>query len=203
MDNELKKIVFENGDEFIRKNNKKSKKKQKDKLFDMEKTENAENHEKRRKIFTNTEIWETVKKKYGSMTFENQIEILNCPTVNTEETTLEFVLLKKQINEKINGYKNQDIKKNLFSPDKFVDFDFILNLLKSSNLICFYCKEPVIILYENVREPKQWTLERVNNSFGHNRDNLVLSCLCCNLKRRCMFQERYIFTKQMKIIKTG
>jgi hypothetical protein len=78
MDNELKKIVFENEDEFIRKKNKKSKRKQNDKIFDMKNTEKVENPEKRRKVFTNTEIWETVKKKYNSMTFENQIEILNC-----------------------------------------------------------------------------------------------------------------------------
>ena len=157
----------------------------------------------KKKVFTNTEIWETIKQKYGLITFENQMKILNDQTDNNGNLLLEFVLLKKQINEKINGYKNQDIKKKILLPDKFVDLDFVLNLLKSSNLMCFYCKEPVIILYENVREPKQWTLERINNSFGHNKDNTVISCLCCNLKRKCMFQERYIFTKQMKIIKTS
>ena len=57
-----------------------------------------------------------------------------------------------------------------------------------------------MILYSFVREPKQWTLERLNNVFGHNRDNVVLSCLQCNLRRRCILAERYVQTKQMSII---
>lgn len=202
MNDDLKKIVFENEDIFTIKKNKK-KFKNYENSENNEDLEKNEKNEKKKKVFTNTEIWETIKQKYGLITFENQMKILNDQTDNNGNLLLEFVLLKKQINEKINGYKNQDIKKKILLPDKFVDLDFVLNLLKSSNLMCFYCKEPVIILYENVREPKQWTLERINNSFGHNKDNTVISCLCCNLKRKCMFQERYIFTKQMKIIKTS
>ena len=57
-------------------------------------------------------------------------------------------------------------------------------------------------MYENVREPKQWTLERLNNNFGHNCDNVVIACLNCNLKRRCIDSERYIKTKEMsKVVK--
>ncbi len=202
MNDDLKKIVFENKDVFTTKKNKK-KFKNYENSENNEDPEKNEKNEKKKKVFTNTEIWETIKQKYSLITFENQMKILNDQTDDNGNLLLEFVLLKKQINEKINGYKNQDIKKKILLPDKFVDLDFVLNLLKSSNLMCFYCKEPVIILYENVREPKQWTLERINNSFGHNKDNIVISCLCCNLKRKCMFQERYIFTKQMKIIKTS
>lgn len=202
MNDDLKKIVFENKDLFTKKIYKKMFKNYENSENNEDPEKNKKN-EKKKKVFTNTEIWETIKQKYGLITFENQMKILNDQTDNNGNLLLEFILLKKQINEKINGYKNQDIKKKILLPDKFVDLDFVLNLLKSSNLMCFYCKEPVLILYENVREPKQWTLERINNSFGHNKDNIVISCLCCNLKRKCMFQERYIFTKQMKIIKTS
>ena len=35
----------------------------------------------------------------------------------------------------------------------------------------------MFILYENVREPKQWSVDRINNDLGHNIDNFVLACL--------------------------
>jgi hypothetical protein len=68
---------------------------------------------------------------------------------------------------------------------------------------CYYCKESVVLLYEYVRDPKQWTLERIDNSRGHNKDNVEIACLQCNLRRRCMYHERYLFTKQMNIVKRG
>ena len=68
---------------------------------------------------------------------------------------------------------------------------------------CFYCQKLVYVLYDNVREPRQWTLERIDNKFGHNMDNVVISCLSCNLKRRCIYHERFLFTKQLNIIKNS
>ena len=64
-------------------------------------------------------------------------------------------------------------------------------------MICYYCKEETQIMYEYVREPKQWTLERLDNSVGHNRNNVVISCLRCNVRRRCMKPEKYIQTKEL------
>ena len=57
-------------------------------------------------------------------------------------------------------------------------------------------------MYEYVREPKQWTLERLDNAYGHNKNNVVISCLSCNIRRRTMASEKYVQTKQMaKIVK--
>jgi len=55
-------------------------------------------------------------------------------------------------------------------------------------------------LYEYVRDPKQWTLERKDNSLGHTNDNVVLACLNCNIKRKCMHMERYEMTKLLEHI---
>lgn len=67
---------------------------------------------------------------------------------------------------------------------KTITLDETLELLLKSNLICIYCNHPVYILYMNWREPKQWTLDRIDNSLYHTYDNCVISCLQCNLKRR-------------------
>lgn len=109
--------------------------------------------------------------------------------------------MKQHIQMKIQGYKNQDQKNEIYAEMEFIDIENVLNLLRDSNMHCYYCKEWVQLLYRHVREPKQWTLERINNDIGHNRGNVVIACLNCNLRRRCMYHERFLFTKQLKIIK--
>ena len=116
---------------------------------------------------------------------------------NTEITEV----VDKQIRRKIAGYKTQDVEKSILDKELFVCFQDVLNLFQTSSLNCYYCQEGVLILYEHVRNPKQWTLERLDNSRGHNRDNVVLACLHCNLRRRCMQSDRYLKTKQMATIK--
>jgi hypothetical protein len=110
--------------------------------------------------------------------------------------------IKQQIQQKLSSYKSQDLKKKKYNIEKMINNHEVLELMLNSENLCFYCKEKVYVLYENVREPKQWTLERIDNDFGHNKDNVVVSCLSCNLKRRTMYYERFLFTKQMNIIKT-
>lgn len=107
----------------------------------------------------------------------------------------------QQINQKLYGYKSQDIQKGLFSEDEFIDILFIIGKMIDCNNQCFYCKKQVVVLYEYVREPNQWTVERIDNKFGHNKSNIEIACLNCNLHRRTMYYERYIFTKQLNIQK--
>jgi len=47
----------------------------------------------------------------------------------------------------------------------------------------------------------QWTLDRIDNDMGHNNNNTVISCLGCNLQRRTTNQDKFLFTKQLKLKK--
>lgn len=123
-------------------------------------------------------------------------KITDASTLNTSESTEAF-LVEQQIRRKMQGYKAQDLEKHLWDVSQFVDYDYILQLLVQSRMTCIYCRKPTMVLYEYVREPKQWTLERMDNSLGHNCGNVQIACLTCNLRRRTMKQERYILTKQM------
>lgn len=107
----------------------------------------------------------------------------------------------QQIERKIAGYKQQDVEKDILEREKLVTLPSILDSLSESAFQCYYCKEEMLILYEMVRESKQWTVDRVNNDLGHNLDNYVLACLSCNLKRRCRSKEKFLFTKQLVISK--
>jgi hypothetical protein len=109
--------------------------------------------------------------------------------------------LREQIRQKINNYYAQDMKKQIYNAENFITLEYILQKLEECQLDCFYCREPVYIWYEIAREPKQWTVERIDNKIGHDIGNIEIACLSCNLKRRCMYHERYVFTKQVKIVK--
>ena len=57
------------------------------------------------------------------------------------------------------------------------------------------------IKYNNYRDKQQWTLDRIDNDLGHNNENVKIACLECNLKRRRINMEKFLFTKQLNIIK--
>lgn len=108
---------------------------------------------------------------------------------------------KREIEKKINSYKQQDIKRGIFDIKRLISLNETVLKLQKSKLKCCYCEEPVKILYRIVREPKQWTLDRIDNNDCHSCDNTVIACLECNLKRRVTDKEKFEFTKKMKLIK--
>ena len=111
-------------------------------------------------------------------------------------------LLEKQIKRKISSYKSQDINKKRYEEDKFISFQEVIFLMNQEEIKCYYCKCFMFILYEFARENKQWSLDRIDNDLGHNKDNIVLSCLECNLKKRKIRKESFLFTKNLKIVHT-
>jgi hypothetical protein len=116
-------------------------------------------------------------------------------------TNSENKLIIQQIERKISGYKQQDTDKNIFNSEKFVNFKQIVQAVIDCDMKCYYCNSDMALLYELVREHKQWTVDRVDNDLGHNYDNFVLACLECNLKRRRRSKDAYFFTKNLNIVK--
>lgn len=159
---------------------------------------NIEPKERKNRKITNTEKWQENEKE---LTIENKkgwIEELQKKEIKNEKMC---ELIKKEIIKKISGYRTQDVLKKLLEEDKLVDREKVIDLLEESELKCYYCKEVVEILYEKVREPKQWTLDRIDNCYGHNKENVVIACLDCNVHRKTMYHERFAFTKQLNIVK--
>ena len=142
----------------------------------------------------------TVEWKKIFINFDNykQTEYLNKLYLNEEYNGMDIV--KKEIKNKVSNYKNQDKIKE-FDLSKVISYEECLEKLVISKLICFYCKKYCMLLYEEVRNPLQWTLDRLDNDIGHTNENVVICCLACNIKRGVMKDEKFKFTKQLKIIK--
>ena len=127
----------------------------------------------------------------------SQLKYVNMLFCN--ETFLNDKKIKSQINQKINSYKNQDIKKNRLHG--LINYDELIEKLVISKLKCYYCKSNVAIIYDDVRQSNQWTLERIDNAISHTNDNCVICCLECNLKRRCIDSNRFKYFKEFANIK--
>ena len=132
--------------------------------------------------------------------YNEQIKIINDISCNNLENSVTKIAIQ-QINKKISSYKQQDINKKMLDNEKFIDFNCVIYKMIECELKCRYCKCEMSILYDTTREMKQWSVDRVDNDKGHNKDNFHLACLDCNLKRRRKTDEKFLFTKQLNIIK--
>ena len=132
-------------------------------------------------------------------THSKQIEVINKLYLG-EEQALDNIF-KREIRKKIMGYKNQDIKKNIIELNKLISLDQTIEMLMISKLKCFYCSELCELVYKTIFSKKQWTLDRINNRNGHNYDNVVISCLECNVKRGDMDSERFKKGKNIRIVR--
>jgi hypothetical protein len=156
--------------------------------------------EKQKRQVTNEKKWSFREQDLSSQNQWELVEQIKEKRIINENKEYCDIILQ-QLNGKIYGYKSQDIDKKILDETKIVNLNDVIDLLIFYHNKCYYCQESVQVLYEFVREPSQWTLDRLDNQYGHNTDNVVISCLRCNLRRKTMHSERYVFTKQMVIKK--
>lgn len=166
--------------------------------FNLDKSTNIENENKmREKILKNKSKLLDISNNI--LSHSDQISIINKLYLNIDSEEKKFII--SELKSKINGYKQQDKKKEYHDIENLITLDDIIEKLVKCKLRCYYCKENVYIYYKNVRDNKQWTLDRINNYDEHTSDNTVISCLSCNLQRRRKSSEKFKFSKQLEISK--
>ena len=160
---------------------------------------------KEKKMRVETKTWGLNENELSHQTQLNMLfnKVDKVEKVEKVEKDKYMSMLISHIKTKICSYKQQDIVKKKLNEEQFVTFEEVVELLKICGLTCHYCSEHVFILYEKVRETKQWSLDRINNDIGHNSGNLVIACLECNLKRRRTNKDAFMFTKNMVIVREG
>ena len=99
---------------------------------------------------------------------------------------------------KLDSYKQQDKKKTYDEYDNFITLENIIDKLVAYNMKCYYCNNKTLILFKNLRDDYQWTLDRINNYDEHSNANTIICCLKCNLQRRRKNSEKFKFTKQLE-----
>lgn len=159
-----------------------------------------ENNKKPLRLEVNT--YKYMQKYLSKM--KEQIEILNETWLNNDEKKYldEKKELEKILEKKRKGYYYQDKEKKIYDEEKFISLESMMEKMVSSKLKCNYCCKHCLLIYEEVMCKDQWTLDRINNDYGHNENNVVISCLQCNIQRKNMDKKRFEFGKKLKIKKT-
>lgn len=112
----------------------------------------------------------------------------------------ERTLVEREVSRKITGYKAQDRKNEVWDPRNFVAIEDVTELLVASRLKCFYCLRFTPLVFEEPNHPTQWTLDRIDNNQGHNRANVKIACLACNVKRGNSDSTRF---KESRIVRVN
>jgi hypothetical protein len=117
-------------------------------------------------------------------------------------------ITESSIKQKLESYKQQDEVSNRYEEDEFIEKEEITDLFKLQNCRCKYCWTDLYskskinssgIKKVIIPDGKIWTLDRVNNDLGHNKNNCVLSCLTCNIQRK---DENYnIFYRKKALVR--
>jgi len=142
--------------------------------------------------------------------YDNYDKQLNCIVNIQNIESYEKQHILQALKKKLASYKQQDIKKGYHDCADYADFHDYVNFITLENIIekliscsmkCYYCNTNTHILFKNVREESQWTLDRLNNYDEHSNINTIICCLKCNLQRRRKNSTKFKFSKQMGIIK--
>jgi hypothetical protein len=138
-------------------------------------------------------------------------DIANIPIDDIEESQSNHIdellenhreLLIKEIKLKLSSYYQQDkIKSRVSDNTGIIKPDEVIQVITDQTLKCYYCNENMKLLYKSKYDKSQWTLDRIDNKLPHTKENVVISCLKCNLQKRARNHDKFHFTKNMVIKK--
>ena len=107
---------------------------------------------------------------------------------------------EQSIMQKMRSYLYQDRSKQYELHHKegqtAMTFELVVRKMKECSLSCFYCHQQTKIIYNTQRDPQQWTLERIDNNYGHTFENTVIACLKCNLQRGTTYIHNFVASKR-------
>ena len=102
-----------------------------------------------------------------------------CPPPEADVPPYDEVMARRNIGRKLQSYKRVDAAKGLTSNLRMKDVEALKvqqgNRCAACNISLLWCYTP--------KDTRQFSIDRIDNSQGHTRDNVRLTCLECNRKR--------------------
>lgn len=134
-----------------------------------------------------------------------QLDVIKSMYRIEDDVPLQYVsavpVFVRHIKEKLNGYLTQDRLQDRVNDGEHISYMEAIKKIVECGQTCYYCSDEVLLLYTVSRETMQWTLDRIDNDVRHSVDNVVVSCLGCNLSKRRRDTEGFRATKQMVLHK--
>jgi len=154
---------------------------------------------------------ELVRKKFGENTKSTdlkgkELKVILCKMLMGENVSFTpspdplCSKVKNEINAKLRTYKASDASRSL-PGTSISDCDVITDMMIRQKCKCYYCHKEFLVLYKNTRDPLQWSVDRINNDKAHTADNIVISCLRCNLQRRTRDCNEFYISRNLQITK--
>ena len=84
----------------------------------------------------------------------------------------------------VGNHKCRDVAKGLYDKEKHINTKYLLQLKSTCGDKCCHCG--CVLDWEDLvhkRRPNQVTLQRIDHSKGHWKDNVVYACFSCNINR--------------------
>lgn len=135
--------------------------------------------------------------------YEHQTQRNSLNSLYMTDSCFHKDIIMKELQNKLRGYVQQDKQNTAYNVATRMKEYELIELLVGSKLLCNYCRCKVYILYKEIRQSDQWTLDRIDNAKDHSIGNCVIACYACNVQKKRMDDDKFRFTKQMKIIKKG
>jgi hypothetical protein len=113
--------------------------------------------------------------KYTAMSRAKKPEQINF----MDRTEVDACVPKSTVAKKIASHKSADVKKGLVTD---IDAEHISELMDKQNRMCYHCHEDLKVECYDANDAKQFSIDRVDDTIGHVKGNVVLSCWACNRK---------------------
>ena len=84
----------------------------------------------------------------------------------------------------VGNHRCRDVAKGLYDKEKHINTKYLLQLKSTCGDKCCHCG--CVLDWEDLvhkRRPNQVTLQRIDHSKGHWKDNVVYACFSCNINR--------------------
>jgi hypothetical protein len=112
--------------------------------------------------------------------------------IEIEHIADHMVELHTKIVDKISSHRSYDKGRNIYDEITFVDFEDIFMKICRQRGKCNYCKTKLKLINYKPYQGNQFSIDRLNSNASHSRNNTVVSCLNCNVRKGKLTPQEYI-----------